>query len=61
METPLVSEPRQAVLRSATGTEVAVTLKPAPDAGGGRLSIDAMRALGAPLTELVEVQVRPAT
>ena len=60
METPLVSTEQLARLRSNTGKEVTVTLKPAPAGSAGRLSINAMRALGAPLTELVEVQVLPA-
>jgi hypothetical protein len=39
-----------------------LTLRPIEGAAGAgsRLSIDAMRALGLPLTELVEVQVLPA-
>ena len=39
---------------------VAVTLVPLPDAApgaGSQLSLQAMRALGAPLTELVEIGV----
>lgn len=63
METPLVSTEQRARLRSPKGNEVTVTLKPISGAAsaGSRLSISAMRALGAPLTELVEVQVLPAS
>ncbi len=60
METSLVSNPQTARLRSANGSEVVVTLKPSPTTGSARVSIAAMRALGVPLTELVELQVRPA-
>ncbi|AXT33631.1 hypothetical protein D1820_00865 [Phaeobacter sp. LSS9] len=62
METPLVDSPQTARVRSPRGTEVTLTLRPiGGDTGAGsRLSIDAMRALGLPLTELVEVQVLPA-
>jgi hypothetical protein len=61
METSLVTSEQIARLRGTNGKEVTVTLKPAPgDSSGGRLSISAMRALGAPLTELVEVEVLPA-
>lgn len=60
METSLVGAEQQAVLRSASGAEVQVTLKPAVNGGSARVSIAAMRALGLPLTELVELQVRPA-
>ncbi|AHD10216.1 hypothetical protein [Phaeobacter gallaeciensis] len=62
METPLVDSPQVARVRSPRGTEVTLTLRPiGGDTGAGsRLSIDAMRALGLPLTELVEVQVLPA-
>ncbi|WP_293573203.1 hypothetical protein [Phaeobacter sp.] len=62
METSLVSTPQRARLVSARGTEAIVTLRPsAGTAGAGsRLSIDAMRALGLPLTELAELQVLPA-
>ncbi|WP_058332551.1 hypothetical protein [Phaeobacter sp. CECT 5382] len=63
METPLVSSEQRARLRSPKGTEVTVTLRPIAGSAtaGSRLSISAMRALGAPLTELIEVQVLPAT
>ncbi len=60
METSLVSSDQQALLRSANGAQVVVTLKPAPGRGSARVSIEAMRALRVPLTELVELQVRPA-
>lgn len=62
METSLVSSEQLARLRSSTGKEVTVTLRPAPagSSAAGRLSINAMRALGAPLTELVEIEVLPA-
>ncbi|APG46419.1 hypothetical protein [Phaeobacter porticola] len=62
LETPLVGSAQQARVRSPKGTEVTLTLRPiAGDASAGsRLSIDAMRALGLPLTELVELQVLPA-
>ncbi|EAQ46150.1 molybdenum cofactor biosynthesis protein A [Roseobacter sp. MED193] len=61
METSLVTTDHIARLRSANGKVITVTLKPASgDSSSGRLSISAMRALGAPLTELVEVEVLPA-
>jgi len=62
METPLVVQEQVARLRSNSGAEVTVVLKPLGGdvSAGSRLSISAMRALGAPLTELVEVQVLPA-
>ncbi|OIQ44096.1 MAG: hypothetical protein BM558_09160 [Roseobacter sp. MedPE-SW] len=61
METSLVTTEQIARLRSANGKVITVTLKPATgDSSAGRLSISAMRALGAPLTELVEVDVLPA-
>ncbi|MFW8637188.1 hypothetical protein [Cribrihabitans pelagius] len=62
METPLVTSEQQARVRSARGSEAVVTLKPAVGAAtaGSRLSIEAMRALGLPLTELANVQVLPA-
>ncbi|OIQ33561.1 MAG: hypothetical protein BM562_00600 [Alphaproteobacteria bacterium MedPE-SWcel] len=61
METPLVSARRNARLRAPNGKTVVVTLEPiAGDAGqGSRLSIGGMRALGLPLTELVEIRVGP--
>ncbi|MFV1440509.1 MULTISPECIES: hypothetical protein [unclassified Phaeobacter] len=62
MDTPLVDSAQVARVRSPRGTEVTLTLRPiGGDTGAGsRLSIDAMRALGLPLTELVEVEVLPA-
>ena len=62
METPLVSSRRNARLTAPNGKSVVVTLEPiSGDAGqGSRLSIDGMRALGLPLTELVEIRVGPA-
>jgi hypothetical protein len=44
-----------------SGASARVTLLPIPGAkdAGGRLSLEAMRALGVPLTELVELQVYP--
>ncbi|WP_420005824.1 hypothetical protein [Arenibacterium sp. LLYu02] len=62
METPLVSSRRNARLTAPNGKSVVVTLEPiSGDAGqGSRLSIDGMRALGLPLTELVELKVGPA-
>lgn len=61
METPLVSSRRNARLTAPNGKSVVVTLEPiSGDAGqGSRLSIDGMRALGLPLTELVELRVGP--
>jgi len=63
METPLVTANQTARVRSATGAEVTLTLRPIAGeaSAGSRLSIDAMRALGVPLTELVELQVSAAT
>lgn len=62
METSLVSSRRNARLTAPNGKSVVVTLEPiSGDAGqGSRLSIDGMRALGLPLTELVELKVGPA-
>ncbi|WP_254868501.1 hypothetical protein [Phaeobacter sp. HF9A] len=61
METPLVSSRRNARLTAPNGKSVVVTLEPiSGDAGqGSRLSIGGMRALGLPLTELVEIRVGP--
>lgn len=63
METPLVSTQQMARVRSASGGEVTLTLRPIAGeaSAGSRLSIDAMRALGVPLTELVELQVSSAS
>jgi len=63
LETPLVQAETQGRVRLASGgATVAVTLLPAPGeaTAGSRLSLEAMRALGAPLTELVELSVSPA-
>lgn len=61
METPLVSSPRNARVTAPNGRSVVVTLEPVRgDTGAGsRLSIGAMRSLGLPLTELVELRVGP--
>lgn len=60
METPLVSEQRPArIVVSRTAKAAHVTLIPsggAPSAGS-RLSLEAMRVLGLPLTDLVELDV----
>ena len=63
METPLVTAEQTARVRSASGSEVTLTLRPIAGeaSAGSRLSIDAMRALGAPLTELIELQVSAAS
>ena len=63
METPLVTTDQMAVVRSAKGTQITLTLRPIAGeaSAGSRLSIDAMRALGAPLTELVELKVSAAS
>lgn len=60
LETPLVKVKGPGRIRLATGGGVvAVTLLPVPGeaTAGSRLSLDAMRQLGAPLTELVEITV----
>ena len=60
LETPLVSEPGQGrVFYGATGQSVAVELRPVVGAttGGSRISLPAMRLLGAPLTSLPELIV----
>ncbi len=59
LETPLVSQAGSGRVRTANGSSLVLTLKPLEGAGGSRLSIDAMRALGVPLTELVELSVQP--
>lgn len=64
LETPLVTtEQPGRVSYRATGASVNVTLRPIPGeaTAGSRLSLQAMRDLGAPLTELVEVTVYPAS
>ncbi|MEM6760502.1 MAG: hypothetical protein AAF601_13585 [Pseudomonadota bacterium] len=60
LKTPLVQEQISAqVFYPATGKSVAVTLIPTdgPAQSGSRLSLQAMRALGAPLTALPEIDV----
>lgn len=61
METPLVSTEQTGTARYQ-GTTVTLTLKPSGGAegSGSRLSVLAMQALGAPLTDLVEVSVTGA-
>ncbi|WZK87833.1 hypothetical protein QEZ52_14615 [Aliisedimentitalea scapharcae] len=63
METPLVgNEQAGRVVFAGTGAELRVALKPIAGAetAGSRLSLDAMRQLGIPLTELVEIRAFPA-
>jgi hypothetical protein len=60
LKTPLVSAQRQARVHfPKTGQSVAVTLIPieGPDTAGSRISLAAMQALGAPLTDLIELDV----
>ena len=60
LETPLVSAPRQGrVVYPATGNSVAVELIPiaGPATAGSRISLPAMRLLGAPLAGLPELIV----
>ena len=60
LKTPLVSAQRQARVHfPKTGKSVAVTLIPieGPRTAGSRISLAAMQALGAPLTDLIEVDV----
>lgn len=60
LETPLVtSGGKGRVVWPTTGRWVAVALIPASGevTAGSRLSVEAMRALDAPLTELIEVEV----
>ncbi|MQQ07583.1 hypothetical protein GFB49_03870 [Epibacterium sp. SM1979] len=59
LETSLVSQAGAGRVRAANGSTVVLTLKPLQGAGGSNLSIEAMRALGVPLTELVELSVTP--
>ena len=63
METPLVTTEQMARVVSPTGGHVTLTLRPIAGeaSAGSRLSIDAMRALGAPLTELIELKVSAAS
>jgi hypothetical protein len=61
LETPLVKEQMQGrVLFPATGKSAQVTLIPidGPETAGSRLSIAAMRLIGAPLTALPTIEVR---
>jgi hypothetical protein len=60
LETPLVTKPGKGrVVYPATGQSVAVDLRPieGPATGGSRISLPAMRLLGAPLTGLPELIV----
>ena len=60
LETPLVSEPKMGrIFYSVTGKSVAVDLIPIDGAatGGSRISLSAIRLLGAPLTSLPELIV----
>ncbi|MDX2485072.1 MAG: hypothetical protein QNK42_15570 [Pseudodonghicola sp.] len=60
LETPLVTTGGKGrVVWPTTGRWVAVALLPAVGevSAGSRLSLEAMRALGVPLTELIEVEV----
>ena len=60
IETPLVSEPsRGRVVYPKTGKAVQLDLIPieGPPTGGSRMSLAALRAIEAPLTELSEVDV----
>lgn len=62
LETPLVSVKAPGKVRRVSGGgTVAVTLIPVAGeaTAGSRLSLEAMRQLGAPLTELVEIEVTP--
>lgn len=61
LETPLVQQEQPARIVGPGGGEVRVTLLPIPGAStaGSRMSLDAMRQIGVPLTELVEVTVYP--
>lgn len=56
--TALVSAPTPGrVTYLATGASVAVQLRPLAGEGGAQLSLAAFQALGAPITELIEVQI----
>lgn len=59
MKTPLVSREQMGEVTAAGGTKVSVTLIPmdGPKTGGSQLSLQAMQALGVPLTALPEVAV----
>lgn len=61
LKTPLVPVQGPGHVRNpVTGLSVAVTLIPlqGPATGGSQLSLEAMRALGIPLTDLPEIEVR---
>ncbi|MFV0512429.1 MAG: hypothetical protein ACK5MY_02155 [Jhaorihella sp.] len=60
METPLVAKQRPArvvVSRSAKAAHVTLIPSGGAPSGGSRLSLEAMRVLGLPLTDLVELDV----
>lgn len=58
LQTPLVqAETNGRVVVPRTGAQAYVTLVPAPEGGGSRLSLEAMRALLVPFDELIELQV----
>ena len=59
LETPLVQVQGPGQVRAANGQTIAVTLIPidGPASAGSRMSLQAMQALGLPLTELAEVTV----
>lgn len=59
LKTPLVTKRQPGFVTAADGTKVAVTLIPVDGAatGGSQLSLQAMQALGVPLTSLPEVAV----
>ncbi len=58
LETSLVdTEMTGRVVVPRTGAQAYITLVPGPEGSGGRLSLDAMRALLLPFDELVELEV----
>lgn len=60
LKTPLVGATRSGrVQNPKTGQSVTLTLIPieGPDTAGSRMSLAAMQAIGAPLTDLIEVDV----
>ncbi|WP_146344743.1 hypothetical protein [Falsiphaeobacter marinintestinus] len=62
LETPLVSDQRSGrITLAATGKSAEVTLIPieGEDTAGSRLSLQGFQALGAPLTELIDLTVQP--
>ncbi|MGR3615427.1 MAG: hypothetical protein ACU0BB_05260 [Paracoccaceae bacterium] len=64
LETPLVGKQQAGrVVLQASGMELGVTLIPIEGeaTAGSSLSLQAMRVLGAPLTELVELTIYPAS